>query len=138
MLPRMRETLDEPGANRILGHRHHEGGVCLSLPDGDRPSVNGRYEHIDGEFRQLGGDCEHTIGSALGESVLDIEIAAFDVAALLEPLLECANQGQALLPRPAEDDTDSLDLARRLRLGGERRGEEAASTAHEERSSVHQ
>jgi hypothetical protein len=31
--------------------------------------------------------------------VLDIEIAAFDVAALLEPLLEFANQGQALLPR---------------------------------------
>jgi hypothetical protein len=65
--------------------------------------------------------------------VLDLEIAPFDIAKGAQALAECF----PFWTVGGTENPDPPDLSRRLRLGGERRGEEAASQGAEERSPVH-
>ena len=67
--------------------------------------------------------------------MVDDEIAAFDVAQGSQALAEGLDTRTL---RDGAQKADPVDVPRRLRLGGERRGEEAASDPGDERPSVHQ
>jgi hypothetical protein len=71
-------------------------------------------------------------------SVFDDDILAVAVAKLAQPLSECRSVRLGRRCRfGREQDTDPRRYPRRLRLGGARRGEEAASDNAKERPPVH-
>ena len=85
---------------------------------------------------QLRGPCAQRLKAALRVSNLEGDGLAFNVAEPSESFAKSLQEWIGL--RSGGQPADARHLASLLRLGGERRGEEAASTAHEERSSVHQ
>src|SRR4029453_14955992 len=70
-------------------------------------------------------------------AILDGERPAFDVAELTQPLPEAMRRGRIERGMPRHQEADPRRPSNRLRLGGERRGEEAARHSREKRSSVH-
>src|SRR5260370_9522401 len=92
-----------------------------------------RYDDVDLEAHQLGGQLGQLSESAFGPSVLEIDVPSLRVAevakASSEPI-QCGGGGSPQEPEP-------WHLPPLLRLGRERRGEEAATDHSNKRSSVH-
>ncbi len=83
------------------------------------------------------GEFGIAFGPTMSVSVLDGDVLALDVAEVEQPLPECRSVRLSRRCRfGREQDTDPRHSPRLLRRGGERRGEEAASQATEERTSV--
>ena len=103
-----------------------QGGECASCS----------HDDINLERNQFGRKSGEPLGLPLGISVFNHEVAALDVTevtqSLEEGLLQVGISGQV-----GRQVADSSDLGRLLRLGGERRGEEAASQSRQERAPVH-
>src|SRR6476469_9600707 len=73
---------------------------------------------------------------SFSRSVLESHVLALAVAQLVEPLQQRLHR-RGVLPGSEGEEADSVHLPRRLRLGGERRGEEAAGDHAKEGSSLH-
>src|SRR4029453_13419209 len=68
------------------------------------------------------------------KSIVDDDVLAFNPPELTEPLPERLNWRRG--GRAGRENAYSVDFARRLRPGGQRRGEEGGSTS-KERAAVH-
>src|SRR5207245_5620216 len=86
---RTREALDESHAHRILGNRHHDGGLRSSLLHGHGCSVDVHHEHIYVEVREFGSESGNPLPAALSESAFNRNILSLDVALVPQALLEC-------------------------------------------------
>jgi hypothetical protein len=75
------------------------------------------------------------VQAAVGRPEFPDEVSTFGVSSLSQALLKCLESGLDWLP--LAQDSDPIHLPRRLRLSGERRGEEAASDDAKERSPMH-
>src|SRR5882724_7949225 len=73
---------------------------------------------------------------SFSRSVLESHVLALAVAQLVEPLQQRLHR-RGVLPGSEGEEADSVHLPRRLRLGGERPGEEAAAQGTKERSTIH-
>ena len=99
--------------------------------------LNHRLAHSDDDvnvkpdqFRRDSGEPPHL---PLGKSVFDLDVATFDVAEVTQVLEQDLSPVSGRVgPQPAY----SRDLPRLLRLGGERRGEEARRHGREESTSI--
>jgi len=86
------------------------------------------------QFRRQG---RQLVIPSLGPAELDHNILAFGVAEVAQPLTECRSVRLSRGCRfRREQDTDARHSPGRLRLSGERRGEEAASKGADEGSPV--
>jgi len=85
------------------------------------------------ELRREGGKPCHI---ALGVSELDAEVLAFDVPQFAETLDHGFGEGRGA-GIDGGKDTELDHPPQRLRLGGERRGEEASTQDGEEGSTLH-
>jgi len=65
------------------------------------------------------------VQAAVGRPEFPDEVSTFGVSSFSQTLLKCLEKGLGWLPLAQE--SDPVDLSRLLRLGGERRGEEAAA-----------
>src|SRR4029077_6551459 len=131
-------------------------GETLHQTDGDR--INPGVKH-DGDLRRgslhrhadSGGDGIDQVDLLPLESLRrlayrgEIPLHVPDVHVVVHPFVETDLLEADPHPAPRrvvrsafKHAADAVDLARRLRLGGERRGEEAASQGADERSSVQQ
>ena len=134
---RAHEARDEPGANRIANGNHDDGdrlGGVLGCRHSLRPP---RYDEVHLEPDQLGREAGQPVDPILRISIVDDNILALNPPELAQPLPERVEQGRPIGRGRQTKKTYPRRLSHLLRLGGERRGEEAASHGAEERTSVH-
>jgi hypothetical protein len=94
------------------------------------------HDDINLERNQFGRARGEPLELPLGISVVDRNVSALDVAEVTQSLAEGLYHVGAS-SQVARQKAYPRDLPRRLCLGGERRGEEAASQGGDERTSVH-
>ena len=99
--------------------------ACLAASD---RRIRPRHDDVDLEPDQLGRESGEPLVLSLRPSVLDHDVLALDVAELAQPSPERLDEMLGRHGRGrGHEEADPIDLPRLLRLGGERRGEEAAS-----------
>jgi hypothetical protein len=85
----------------------------------------------------LGSKCRIAIASAFRPSIVEKDVLPFYVSEFLEPVLKSV-EGSGGRRRTRAQDADPRDLTRLLlRLGGERRSEEATHNAFDECAPIH-
>ena len=133
--PRAREIADEPGAHRIGNAREDDGDRAGRLLRGKRGRSTWRDDDVRLEANQLGGQVGQSLDPPPCEPDHNGNVLTLDVTELAQPLPEGVElyRGSG---RAEEQKADPRNLSRRLRLGGERRGEEPGSTS-KERATVH-
>jgi hypothetical protein len=122
---RAREARDEPGANRIANGNHDDGdrlGGVLGCRHSLRPP---RYDEVHLEPDQLGRQVGQPVDPILRISIVDDNILALNPPELAQPLPERVEQGRPIGRGRQAKKTYPRHLSRLLRVGGERRGEEA-------------
>ena len=113
-------------------------GRAGRLLGGERTRCRGGDENVDLASDQLGRERRKSLGSTLRVTDLQDDVAALDVTVLAETLKERSESdvGACSFPEPACQEADPPDLPRRLRLGGERRGQDAGSQRGEKLPSI--
>src|SRR4029077_18713127 len=134
----MGEALDQPDLDRLSNSGHDDGDRAGRLLGGERTRCRGGDENVDLESDQLGRERLKSLGSALRVTDLQDDVAALDVTELAETLKERSESdvGPCSFPESARQEADPPDLPRRLRLGSERRGQDAGSQRGEELPSI--
>ena len=94
------------------------------------------HDDINLERNQFGRKSGEPLELPLGISVFDHEVAALDVTEVTQSLKEGLSQ-VGISGQVARQVAYSSDLGRLLRLGGERRGEEAEGCPTEKPAPVH-
>jgi len=132
-----RKARHEPLRDRIGDDRHdnrdHGGGTLR----GDRLARPGDDDGVNLRVDQLGNESRQTLRVAIREGRPDDEIPPLDIAQLAHPLDERLPGNSPCRIRADAQHTHVVHLPGRLRLGGERRGEEAARQGADERPTVH-
>src|SRR5499426_197747 len=125
---RAREARDEPGTNRIANGNHDDrdrpGGV-LGCRRYLRPRRCDDEVHLEPD--QLGRQVGQPVDPILRISIVDDDILALNPPELAQPLPERVEQGRPIGTGREAKKTYPRHLSRLLRVGGERRGEEAES-----------
>ena len=85
-----------------------------------------RDNNVHREANQIGGEVREPFVSSLCPSVFDANVAPFVVAEFTKALPKRVEEG--IRRRAGTKDPDARDLPRRLRVGDERRREEAHGT----------
>ena len=125
--PGRARLVTSPSRNRIGNSSEDDGDSRGRLLGGQGVGVLRRHDDINLERNQFGRESGEPLELPLGISVFDHEVAALDVTEITQSLEEGLSQvGDS--GRVAPQEAYSRDLGRLLRLGGERRGEEAAVT----------
>ncbi len=131
MAARPRKAGDEPARNRIGSSSEDNGEGPGRLLGGQGLGCASGHDDINLERNQFGRKSGEPVELPLGISVFDHDVPALDVTevtqSLTEGLWQVGSSGQV-----ARQVAYSRDLGRLLGLGGERRGEEAASQRAEE------
>jgi hypothetical protein len=134
---RVRQACDESGPNRIA-NCHYD--------DGDRPGgVLGcrhsfhrhRQDDVHLEPDQFGREVGQPVEPSLRISIFDDNILTLNPPKLAQPLPERLPDIWGGGGRAAREITDSGDLARQLRLGGERRDEHTSHRGQQEAATLH-
>jgi hypothetical protein len=117
--------------------RSHGDDSFYGIPsDGTDFEPDEGRDDINFERNQFGRESAEPLELSLGISVFDHDVAPLDVTEVTQSLTEGLWQVGAR-GHVVRQVAYSRDPVRLLRLGGERRGEEAAGDAHDERSPVH-
>src|SRR5262249_23666511 len=119
----MCEAGDEALPNRISSPRHHDRDRVRGVLGGTDRSSAHAHKHVHLELDQLGRPIAEPLGTALRSPELDDEILTLNVAEGPKALPESLQnlRGRA----PTMEQTDPVYLCRLLRIGGERRREQA-------------
>src|SRR5262249_9594046 len=133
-----REAREEPGAKRI-GKENHEGGVRLGGVLGCHRYLRPRRcdDQVHLEPDQLGRQAGQPVDPTLRISIVDDNILALKPPELAQPLPERVEQERPIGRGREAKKTYPRHLSRLLRVGGERRGEEAPPEHTYERSTLH-
>src|SRR5712692_1011358 len=125
--PRPRQVGDEPQGNRVAGCHKDDGNRPRRLLGGQRRwRVPRRYDHVDLQTDQLGGELGEQLILPPRIAVLKSDVASLHIALFSQPLLEGVkpHTHPMILKGAAEPEhADPPHLPRLLRFGGERRGE---------------
>src|ERR1700730_1343829 len=134
---RPRKAGDEAAPNRIgsSSEDNGEGAGCLLGSPGSLCASSG-HDDINLEGNQFGRKSGKALRLPLGISVFDHDVAALDVTEVTQSLEEGLVSMGASGPVERQIAYAS-DLGGLLRLGGERRGEQAASQTSEECPAIH-
>ena len=128
--PGPRQAGDEAGLDRIGGEAPHDDrDRAGGLPGREARRRAGRQDELHLQSDQFGRERGQPIVAVLREAVLDDDVLALDVAVLAQSLEKALDQERPALARADAQKADPVDLPGRLRLGGERRGEEARGSA---------
>jgi hypothetical protein len=96
------------------------GIVVVSFLDRRHHRIRPRHDEVGLELDELGGQSRQTLLPSLGEPPLESEILAFHVPELAQGIVERLDDVRDLLGRDGQDQSDPVDLPRRLRPGAER------------------
>jgi hypothetical protein len=135
---RLRQAGDIASSNRVEVHRgDHDRTRGGGLPSGlQRDLRPGSHDDVNIQAHELGGEGGKPSDIASSVPELDDEILALDVPQLAQTLDHGLVEGRG--PRiDRGKDSDGGHPSRCLRLGGERRGEEAAREDRHEGTSGH-
>ena len=128
-----RKAGDEPFRHRIANGSEDDGEGRRRLLGGQSgEGASGGHDDIDLERNQLGRKSGEPLGLPCGIPVFDQEVTTLDVPEVTQSLkegLSCTGIGDRQVRRQV---AYSSDPPRLLPLGGERRGEKAASQATKE------
>src|SRR5262245_12379256 len=97
-----------------------------------------RHDDVDLEPDQVLGELRKPLQLPVGEAVLDHHVPSRNVAEITQAVFKGFHGVRRLLARRAHQIPDPRNTPRLLRLGGERRGEEASRNHREEGTSPHQ
>src|SRR5262249_23115782 len=127
----------EPGPDRIVAGRHHDGDRPSLSFDRRNRQIGAGHDHVYLEAHQLPRQPGKPIEPALAVAGLQDESLPFNVAKFPHPLTERFEKSGGRRGTVGSRLPDPCDLARLLRVGGERRGEEHRTRASKERAPVH-
>ena len=131
------ETDHEPALDGVRGIRHHDRDRAGGLLRGAGRGIARRDDAVDVEADELGGKAGQSIRVPFSRPLLDGDVPPLDIAEFPQALAEGIQphrHGRECL-RGGGQEADPVDLPRRLRPGGERRGEEGeCQRAHEDPS----
>jgi hypothetical protein len=133
----MRHARYEPGGQGIAARCHDDGNRSGCLLGRERRRRSSREDKVNLEPDQLLREGGKSLGPTVSRAILDHDVLSLRVSELLEPLPECRQVGGVRCGRHYFQQAHAIDLPALLRLGGERRGEEAAGDDSKERSPVH-
>src|SRR4051812_18324282 len=88
-------------ANRINRVAHDDRRARIGFPHGRHRKGSSDKDNIDPEARKLGSDCAKALVLSLGESIVDYEVLAFDVAELTHSLCEPGIEARFQRRRPS-------------------------------------
>jgi hypothetical protein len=117
-----REARGEAAPDGIARRRHDDSDRGRRVPGGRGRQLHPGEGDVDVEPDELARELRQPIGSPLRRAVLDHEVLALDPSERTKALAE---RGAVIFSRAPElQGADAVDLPSRLRLGGERRGED--------------
>ncbi len=133
------ETRSESRPDRIANADEYDrhGRRCVPRSHSRRRAEGHDHRWLD--LRQFPGQRGKTIAISVREPLLEHEVLTVSVSEVPESLPEGVKHRRCRTRRAGieRQDYDSVWLSRRLRLCGERRGEEATRQATDERPPVH-
>src|SRR2546426_3797199 len=134
MLPPGRAMLGTKPAFTGIARGHHHDGDCgrRALSSAGAGGAC-RDDHVDTETGPLRRELGKLLHASGRRSNLDREVLTLDVSELPERLQDHLEE---VAVGRLEEDPDSIDTPRLLRLGSERRGEDGSQTGEED-TSVH-
>ena len=127
------EAGDEADPHRIAHAGHDNGDRRGRVPGGQRRGRNRRQQDVHRETDQLGRESREPFVLSFRRAVLHDEVLAFDIAERAHPLQERL-QRWLLRSGRTQQITDPVHVRGRLRLGRERRHEEAEGKGDEKRA----
>src|SRR5215470_16217586 len=133
----MRQTRDEAGGQRIAARCHNDRNLAGCLLGCDRCRRSSRDDHVNLEPEQFFREARESLWPTVSRAILHDDVLSLRISELLEPLPECLQVGGVRCSRYDFQQTDTIDLSRRLRLHGDRRGEEPTSERAKERPPFH-
>lgn len=136
-----REALNDPLAHWVAAGCHDDGDAGGHRLGRQRQRATDRQDHVRVETDELRDDVAESLGPSVGRSALQDEVLPFHIAEGSQALQQRSGPGvDGLGPSHGghrargQDEADPIDLPRRLRVGSERRGQEAAGDHRHERS----
>src|SRR5215471_14902511 len=136
ILTRVGEAHSKAEDDRITHVDHNDGDRCCRVVS--RHSGWGRGgDQVWGDPDEVCGELGKAVLLALRPPVFDDYALPLDITEFAQTQPELLTIGPRRDGRTAREKADPVDLARLLRLDGERRGEEAAGHGSEERSTLH-
>src|SRR5438309_4553826 len=135
----MAKARHESIPDRILSGRHHDRNRASGLLRRPNRNEGARHKHVHRQLDEFTSKQGQIIPISLGVSVLDGNVRAERPSEAAEATLERFPLGERIVGRRIAwgKDTDSRYFPRWLRLGGERRGEKAASEHRHEGAPLH-
>jgi hypothetical protein len=121
----------EPDDYRIRNRDEHDRDGARRFLCGGRGSCAPRDENINRKRHQSSGGCEKLLWCSIREAFFYDNVATDDVTCFTQARVKSINYGRDT--RPSGKEADGPHLPRLLRLGRERRGEEASSGSPDER-----
>ncbi len=128
------EALDEAERDWIATDVEHNGDSLCSPLDHERDRGGHRIDQVDFLTFEIPRCLLHRLQIAFALAYVENELFPLLEAQLSETFAEPVDGPQ--IRAALQDDSDAID-AGLLRLGGERRGEEAAGEGPEKRASIH-
>ena len=128
---------DDSAPDRIGGQPNNYGYGRGGLLGGEGRGSGGGCDDVYFQADEISCESCELIGVPLGEPDLQDNVLALDSPELAEPLPECIQIEPLIGGRSVVQVPDLANLPRALRLGGERRGEEATGQGTEERPTFH-
>src|SRR5262249_1150905 len=113
--------------------RDRRGGLLCR----DDMRVAARHDDVNLERDQVLGELREPLQLPVGEAVLKHHVPSRNVAEITQAVFEGFHEVRLLPARRAQQIPDPGNLPRRLRLGGERRGEDSREGSLNEPASVH-
>src|SRR6266508_1489826 len=133
-----RETLHQSRLDGTPQTQQDDGQRLRPLLELERRRGLCRHHQLHIRLEELTDELRVALFAAVRESKLDYQVPALDIAVLAQTVSECREKERgARRGREVSEVTDPMDLSRRLRLGGERRGEEHRTRACQERAPLH-
>src|ERR1700687_2755685 len=121
----------------IADSHHDERDRRCRLVDSLGGGCPGRDDHVHLSGKQLRDEDGKPLVLALRPAILDDDISPLDVAQFAQALPEWADEVSLQGGGGVSEETDPVNFGRRVRLGGERRGEEHRTRASKERAAVY-
>src|SRR3989337_1088844 len=133
-LPATSEHQDAADRTRLAGNREGNGGGPGRLFGGQGGGCAWGHDDINLERNEFGRKSGEPLGLPLGISVFNHDVSALDVAEVTQSLEEGLAHVGGACGHVGRQEAYSSDLDRLLGLGGERRGDEAASDQDRKRT----
>src|SRR5499427_5728568 len=131
------QAFDKPRADGVDSVHHHDRDRSRGFPRRRHALIDPCEDDVDLELHKLGCRRLDQVRLVVCRSVYEHIVASLDIPELAKCLLEFLDVRRHPCRTHQADVPDLVNFANFLRLGGERRGEQATGQAGDERTPLH-